>query len=88
MGDQEANYGYIKSTVYVDTERGEMEDLIAVGTSNPEEHRQIAKATRYFRCGNDYTEELTYNILPFVTSQTLERSKLDMATYPPGTGSA
>ena len=38
LGDQEASYGYVQLTVFVDAKCGEMEGLVAVGMRSPEEH--------------------------------------------------
>ena len=76
LGNQEAGYGYIHSSVFVDGMRG---------TRSPEEHTQAAEATRSFGQHNDYWEEPTYDVLPSVTDGFPAHSRLDMATYPPYT---
>ena len=85
LGNQEAGYGYIQSSVFVDDMREDMEGHVAIGTCSPEEHAQAAEATRFFGQHNDYSEELTYDVLPFVTDGVPAHSRLDMATYPPYT---
>ena len=84
LGDQEASYGYIESEIFVN---GKIRGFIAIGTHDPEEHALVAKAVRFFSDDENFAEELTYKILPFITAN-LEHSQLDMATYPPATISA
>ena len=80
LGDQEAIYGCIQSSVFVDARCGDMEGHATIGTRNPEEHVRAAEATRFFCKRDNYSEELTYDALPYITEEGPEQSRLDMAT--------
>ena len=64
LGDQEASYGYIQASVFVDARCGNMEGHTGIGTRNPKEHARAAEATRFFCKLDNFSEELTYKVLP------------------------